>query len=262
MKNYFKISEFAKLRNININSLRYYEKLGLLKPAYIDEKTNYRYYTAEQISVLNNIILCINLGIPLKEMTKYIDENGNLQSQRLLEQGKIVAQKRIEEMKRNLDVIEYSLKNLERSKEFVSKRNLYRRDMDARRIIVSDYFTGTVEVKKMLFEVAHLYTIAQENELAPILPAGQLLQFTSSGKIRYRFFLEIVDQEHTHPRIITLPKGEYSCMQVDLKPSTDLAPIVGENWGYEEDATIIVYNVILEKYSFGSRPSELQKLEI
>jgi len=30
MKNYFTISEFAKLRNININSLRYYEKLGLL----------------------------------------------------------------------------------------------------------------------------------------------------------------------------------------------------------------------------------------
>ena len=65
MKNYFLISEFAKLRDININSLRYYEKLGLLKPAYVEERTGYRYYSAEQVSVLNKILLCINLGIPL-----------------------------------------------------------------------------------------------------------------------------------------------------------------------------------------------------
>ena len=37
MKNYFLISEFAKLRGININSLRYYEKMGILKPALIDD---------------------------------------------------------------------------------------------------------------------------------------------------------------------------------------------------------------------------------
>ena len=90
MKNYFLISEFAKLRGININSLRYYEKLGILKPAHIDEKTGYRYYSPEQVSVLNKIILCIQLGIPLKEMVKYIDEDGNLNSKQLLEQGRIV----------------------------------------------------------------------------------------------------------------------------------------------------------------------------
>ena len=103
MKNYFLISEFAKLRGININSLRYYEKLGLLKPAYIDENTNYRYYSAEQLTLLNKIILCIQLGISLKEMATYMDEDGNLQSQRLLEQGKIVAQKRMEEIQNNLN---------------------------------------------------------------------------------------------------------------------------------------------------------------
>ena len=57
MKNYFTISEFAKLRDININSLRYYEKLGLLKPAYIDETNGYRYYSSEQVSILNKSIL-------------------------------------------------------------------------------------------------------------------------------------------------------------------------------------------------------------
>ena len=59
MKHYFLISEFAKLRDININSLRYYEKLGLLKPAIVDENNGYRYYSAEQVSLLNKIIFHI-----------------------------------------------------------------------------------------------------------------------------------------------------------------------------------------------------------
>lgn len=61
MKYGFTISEFAKLRDININSLRYYEKIGVLKPAYTDSNTGYRYYTPDQLSVLDMILLCISL---------------------------------------------------------------------------------------------------------------------------------------------------------------------------------------------------------
>lgn len=62
MKHGFTISEFAKLRNININSLRYYEKIGVLTPSYTDPKTGYRYYTPDQLSVLD-AILCIDLHL-------------------------------------------------------------------------------------------------------------------------------------------------------------------------------------------------------
>lgn len=40
---YFTISEFARLRDININSLRYYEKIGILKPHHVDAQNGYRY---------------------------------------------------------------------------------------------------------------------------------------------------------------------------------------------------------------------------
>ena len=46
MNRYFTISKFARLRGIDINSLRYYERLGILIPAYTDPHTRYRYYTA------------------------------------------------------------------------------------------------------------------------------------------------------------------------------------------------------------------------
>ena len=259
MKKYFLISEFAKLRGININSLRYYEKLGLLKPAYTDENTGYRYYAPEQVSVLNKIILCIKLGIPLKEMVKYIDNDGNLQSQKLLEQGKIEAKKRIEEMQNNLYYIEASLKNIEISKEFAGKEGIYTRHIDERKVIVTDYFEHRLEIKEIVSEMAEIYKIALKNDFFPILPAGMLIKIDAEGNTRFCWFLEILNHKKKHPRVFTLCAGKYSCMQLDLKPEIDLFHVINKNWHENGKKIVIVDNVMLEKYSFESKPSELQK---
>ncbi|MBR4597754.1 MAG: MerR family transcriptional regulator, partial [Opitutales bacterium] len=42
------IQGFAKLCGCNTQTLRYYDRIGLLKPARVDEWTGYRYYEEEQ----------------------------------------------------------------------------------------------------------------------------------------------------------------------------------------------------------------------
>lgn len=262
MKNYFTISEFAKLRGININSLRYYEKLGILKPAHIDEKTNYRYYSAEQVSVLNKIILCIQLGIPLKEMAEYIDEEGNLQSQRLLERGRIEAKKRMQELENNLNFIESSLENIEDNKKYADKKGIYCRKLKERKVITTKDYERMSDFKEMLSEVGEIYKIAQENELFPVLPAGQIWKVDRYGKTKFCFFLEIMNYQKEHRKIISLPEGEYSCLQIDLSSKIDLDENISIFRGEDYEKLIIVDNVMLEKYSFETRPSELQKINI
>ena len=261
MKNYFTISEFAKLRDININSLRYYEKLGLLKPAFIDENNGYRYYSSEQVSILNKIILCIQLGIPLKEMVGFLDEDGNLESQKLLEQGRIVAQKRIQEMQNNLDYIEYSLKNIEENKGFVTTPGRYKRDFEERKIMITEFYTGSdiYETKKFLAEISKIYKYAQKRGMFPILPAGQILKIKEDGSMKFCFFLEVLNCEQEE-KVFTIPAGTYSCMQVELQPDIDFLEKVKGYWQNEGEKTIIINNVMLEKYSFETRPSELQEV--
>lgn len=48
--------------------LRFYDKIGLVKPAYIDPMNNYRYYTYDQFWLLDIIQMCRGLDIPLKEI--------------------------------------------------------------------------------------------------------------------------------------------------------------------------------------------------
>ena len=261
MKNYFTISEFAKLRDININSLRYYEKLGLLKPAFIDENNGYRYYSAEQVSLLNKIILCIQLGIPLKEMVEFLDEDGNLQSQKLLEKGRILAKKRIQEMQNNLDYIDYSLKNIEESKAFVNQTGVYKRHFDERKVMLTAYYEGELDAKKMISEVSKLYKYAQKKGMFPILPAGLVVNYESDGTMHHCFFMEVLNVQGKEEKILTIPAGEYSCVKIELEESFQFTKVIDKYWPEYEKKTFILNNVMLEKYSFESRPSELQRLD-
>lgn len=264
MKNYFTISEFAKLRDININSLRYYEKLGILKPAFIDENNGYRYYSAEQVSVLNKIILCIQLGIPLKEMVEFLDENGNLESQKLLEQGRIVARNRIQEMQNNLDYIEYSLKNIEENKEYRKETGVYERCFEERKVMITNIHSGeeVFEPKKVVSEVSKIYRYAQSKGMFPILPAGQIMKIDEDGSSRFYFFLEILNCDENEEKVITIPADTYSCVQLELEPNINLLDIINAHWEENGAKTFVLNNVMLEKYSFETRPSELQRVDI
>ena len=271
MKNYFLISEFAKLRGININSLRYYEKLGILKPAYVDQQTGYRYYSPEQLPLLNQIILCIQLGIPLKEMTVFLDESGNLQSRKLLEKGKLVAQQRIKELEDNLRYIETSLSDMENNAAFTEVDGRYSRYIEERKIIVTDYCEENPNVKEIASLVSELYKTAQKDGLFPLLPAGQILEIDPSGNIRIRFFLKVLTTNKDHPLIKILPAGTYSCVQMSLPTDFELTnpaatknkflELIGQIGDTNTPYTLIIDNITLEKYSFLNSPSELQRLD-
>lgn len=51
-----------------MRTLHYYETIGLLIPNYIDECTNYRYYTIDQLESINKIKVLQEIGFSLKDI--------------------------------------------------------------------------------------------------------------------------------------------------------------------------------------------------
>ena len=70
------IGTLSKLTGVHIKSLRYYDRLGILRPAYIDPASGYRYYSFPQIHVVDAIQLCVDLGIPLRQFSDFLGEDG------------------------------------------------------------------------------------------------------------------------------------------------------------------------------------------
>lgn len=63
-----RIGDFSKLGRISIKCLRHYDDLNLLKPAYVDADNGYRYYKAEQLSTLQQLVSLKELGFTLEEI--------------------------------------------------------------------------------------------------------------------------------------------------------------------------------------------------
>lgn len=68
----FKIGEFSKIAQVPVSQLRYYDDIGLLKPAKIDEWTGYRYYSAQQLPNLNRILALKDLGLTLEQVSQMV----------------------------------------------------------------------------------------------------------------------------------------------------------------------------------------------
>lgn len=76
MKEFFPISQTAKIVNMTAETLRHYDRIGLVKPCKVDEWTGYRYYSMQEIVKLNAIraLRCMDLTLSeIKEILSYDD---------------------------------------------------------------------------------------------------------------------------------------------------------------------------------------------
>lgn len=79
-----KIGEFARIGQVSIATLRYYDRYSLLKPSALDPETGYRYYALDQLPRLNRILALKDLGFPLEEIALLLEQDLSLEQLRLM----------------------------------------------------------------------------------------------------------------------------------------------------------------------------------
>lgn len=255
---YFTISEFGKLRNVNINSLRYYEKIGILKPDHVDPKSGYRYYSPDQLPILDVILLCLDFGMPLKELKSYISDDKFINNSKLFEIGKQIAQKRLHKAQMELEKIEYTQRFLEDNQQYSEMEGTYKRDIPDRMLIAMEYKGDVEDVRRVELTSAKLYTYAQEKQLSPVFPAGLLMR-KSQGEIVTKVFFEIMDKDTKDPLALKVPAGSFLCYKMDMTTGINLSETIENTYGDTEYTEIIAANILLDKFQIGTRKSELQK---
>ncbi len=71
----FKIGDFSKVCQVSIKSLRHWDRIGLLQPAYTDPQTGYRYYHIDQLEQVNRIQALRGMGLSLKETARLLADD-------------------------------------------------------------------------------------------------------------------------------------------------------------------------------------------
>lgn len=111
----FKIGEFSKLTQVTIRMLRYYDEVGLLKPAQIDPWTNYRMYSVEQIPILNKIVYLRDSGFSVAEIAAALNSENDCSVAELLDKKYAEIEQGIELEKEKLKKIKLAKKDLQSS---------------------------------------------------------------------------------------------------------------------------------------------------
>lgn len=68
----YQINQLAKLANVSVRTLHYYDEIGLLKPSRV-AKNGYRYYEKPELLRLQQILFYRELDFPLEEIKKILD---------------------------------------------------------------------------------------------------------------------------------------------------------------------------------------------
>jgi len=103
MKEYYSIGEMARLNFISPHTLRYYDKIDLLKPSHINEETGYRYYSHKDFLFLDAIQYLRHFGMSLEEIKEQFET-------RTVEGTLELYEKQLEKLHENID----ALKNIEK----------------------------------------------------------------------------------------------------------------------------------------------------
>lgn len=101
-----RIGEVARLFNLSVGTLRHYEQMGLLEPAYVDSASGYRYYGARQLSTLNTISHLRVLDLPLAQIREFVTTRDvDLMQRQLAQQQELIERKRreLERVSRKID---------------------------------------------------------------------------------------------------------------------------------------------------------------
>ena len=184
------IGDMSKFTGASIKSLRYYDRIKLLQPAYVDPQTNYRYYTFEQLYFVEIIMLCIEMDVPLKQLNQFIDSNETLDNTALLAYGKTLAQAKLEKLQNGLQFINTAERKIAETAPYSEVKGVYMRVVPEKYCYVIPH--GQPLDKADLLEISqeHMKMAYDDDDYLDLPDFGAIYEYLPEGIKRYLDFAD------------------------------------------------------------------------
>lgn len=258
MKKYFSIGEVSKIKGVSVKSLRYYGDLGILTPAYINEKTGYRYYSLEQFVVIDLITSCIELEIPLKNFYTYITDDNYLDIELLVKDGKEIADRKMRHFEKTIESLNNISEHLKKTKEVKQIQGTFQQNLAERFFLTSEWSGDIYNVEEFMRKLTVLYKQCNEMDVSYEFNQGFLIFYQDALRVT-KIFIEIPNYIDKISNLITIPKGNFLCevfdndnLAVGVEKYTDKM--------YPAGSILIVKELYDTKVEYQPTPVEFQLL--
>ena len=215
------IGQMAELNHVSEQTLRLYDKEGLLVPRCVDPVTGYRYYHIIQSAKLDLIQNMKVYGMTLRQIRSFLDSNDPAALRALLTEQADSIEERIRQLRRSQSAITRTLDNYRRYEAMPRNGEIFLEYIPERRIFCYNCDVNYFDQDESGYE--YMLRQMKTNLVANNMP---LSYFTNIGTIIRRehlvpdalFSNEVflfVDEDDSSQAMETLPAASYLCLCSD-----------------------------------------------
>lgn len=214
-ENLLSITELAKLRQVTSETLRYYDRIGLITPDYVDPQTRYRYYSIRQYEKLGTIKELRQLGMSIHDITDYFSGRNLRKSHQLLLHQLELLEEEIRKQQLLSEILRRKLHFLSEITPPPPVDKVFCRSFPQRYMITFGEPAGGSREHAFAFTRLERYL----DEVAPILASDRIGVYADWHLLEPSddyipavpmIFVERDAIESEHKR--TIPPGDYLCM--------------------------------------------------
>lgn len=215
MKTKVTVGEMAKIHNVSAQTLRYYDKIGLFKPLYVDKDNGYRYYGIDQFALLDAILFLRGLGLSIEDIKAYLKDRKLNKFLNVLELQKESISKEIKKLQLLEKNINIKLKNIKNKAIKAKEPKAYKEYYKERYMLY-------VNLGKPLSKVEFEYSLIELSGLIKddeIMLQGIITLVMKREKIKQEKYnnwsfmaLLFENNPKVSGKVALLPEGEYACI--------------------------------------------------
>ncbi len=215
------IGQMAELNHVSEQTLRLYDKEGLLVPRCVDPVTGYRYYHITQSAKLDLIQNMKVYGMTLRQIRSFLDSNDPAALRALLSEQADSIEERIRQLRRSQSAITRTLDNYRRYEamprngeiflEYIPERRIFRYSCDV------NYFDQDESGYEYMLRQMKTNLVANNMPLSYFTNIGTIIRrehLIPDALFSNEVFL-FVDENDSSQAMETLPAASYLCLCSD-----------------------------------------------
>ena len=215
------IGQMAELNHVSEQTLRLYDKEGLLVPRRVDPVTGYRYYHIIQSAKLDLIQNMKVYGMTLRQIRSFLDSNDPAALRALLTEQADSIEERIRQLRRSQSAITRTLDNYRRYEamprngeiflEYIPERRIFRYNCDV------NYFDQDESGYEYMLRQMKTNLVANNMPLSYFTNIGTIIRrehLVPDALFSNEVFL-FVDEDDSSQAMETLPAASYLCLCSD-----------------------------------------------
>lgn len=215
------IGQMAELNHVSEQTLRLYDKEGLLVPRCVDPVTGYRYYHIIQSAKLDLIQNMKVYGMTLRQIRSFLDSNDPAALRALLTEQADCIEERIRQLRRSQSAITRMLDNYRRYEamprngeiflEYIPERRIFRYNCDV------NYFDQDESGYEYMLRQMKTNLVANNMPLSYFTNIGTIIRrehLVPDALFSNEVFL-FVDEDDSSQAMETLPAASYLCLCSD-----------------------------------------------